>query len=59
MTFKRVGKVPVVKERINNFSGFESYLNIFLSGKTCFIVGDLNLNLIDYQRNAKVRDFVN
>ena len=27
--------------------------------KTCFLVGDLNLNLIDCQSNAKVRDFVN
>ena len=39
-------------------------MNTFLSksktfGKTCFLVGDLNLNLIDYQSDAKVRDFVN
>ena len=27
--------------------------------KTCFLVGDLNLNLIDCQSNAKVRDVVN
>ena len=27
--------------------------------KTCFLVGNLNLNLIDYQSNAKVRNFVN
>ena len=27
--------------------------------KTYFLVGDLNLNLIDYRSNAKVRDFVN
>ena len=27
--------------------------------KTCFLVGDLNLNLIDYQSTVKVRDFVN
>ena len=29
------------------------------TGKTCFLAGDLNLNLIDYQSNAKVRNFVN
>ena len=38
--------------------------NTFLSksktiDKTCFLVGDLNINLIDYQSDAKVRDFVN
>ena len=27
--------------------------------KTFFLVGDLNLNLIDYQSNEKVRSFVN
>ena len=47
-----------------NFNEFEAYLNTFLAkskttDKTCFLVGDLNLNLIDYQSNAKVRDFVN
>ena len=47
-----------------NFNEFEAYLNTFLvksktTDKTCFLVGDLNLNLIDYQSNAKVRDFVN
>ena len=30
-----------------------------LRHKICFLVGDLNLNLIDYQSNATVRDFVN
>ena len=40
----------------------EAYLNKYLATsktthKTCFLVGDLNLNLIDYQSNAKVRDF--
>ena len=39
-------------------------MNIFLAkskttDKTFFLVADLNLNLIDYQSNAKVRDFVN
>ena len=58
MTFKRVGKVPVEKERLINFSGFESYLNTSLARKTCFLVGDLNLYLIDYQPNAKVRDLI-
>ena len=47
-----------------NFNEFEAYLNTFLANckttdKTCFLVGDLNLNLIDYQSNAKVRNFVN
>ena len=46
------------------FSEFEAYLNTFLAkskttDKTCFLVGDLNLNLIDYQSNVKVRNFVN
>ena len=39
-------------------------MNTFLAkykttDKTCFLLGDLNLNLIDYQSNAKARDFVN
>ena len=39
-------------------------MNTFLAkskttDKKCFLVGNLNLNLIDYQSNAKVRDFVN
>ena len=39
-------------------------MNTFLAkskatDKTDFLVGDLNLNLIDYQSNAKVRDYVN
>ena len=39
-------------------------MNTFISkskttDKTCFLVGDLNLNLIDYQSTVKVRDFVN
>ena len=39
-------------------------MNTFLAksktaDKTCFLVGDLILNLIDYQSNAKVRNFVN
>ena len=47
-----------------NFNEFEAYLNTFLAkskttDKICFVVGDLNLNLIDYQSNAKVRHFVN
>ena len=52
------------RQPAGNFNEFEAYLNTFLAkskttGKTCFLVGDLNLNLIDYQSNAKVRDFVN
>ena len=43
---------------------FEAYLNTFpakskTTDRTCFLVQDLNLNLIDYQSKAKVRDFVN
>ena len=46
-----------------NFNEFEAYLNTFFAkskttDKTCFLVGDLNLNLIDYQSNAKVRNFL-
>ena len=52
------------RQTSGNFNKFEAYLNTFLAkskttDKTCFLVGDLNLNLIDYQSNAKVRDFVN
>ena len=52
------------RQPAGNFNEFEAYLNTFLAkskttDKTCFLVGDLNLNLIDYQPNAKVRDFVN
>ena len=47
-----------------NFNEFEAYLNTFLAkskitDKKCFLVPDLNLNLIDYQSNAKVRYFLN
>ena len=39
-------------------------MNTFLANskttdKTFFLVGDLNLNLIEYQSNVKVRNFVN
>ena len=52
------------RQPAGNFNEFEAYLNTFLANskttdKTCFLVGDLNLNLIDYQSNAKVRNFVN
>ena len=52
------------RQPAGNFNEFEAYLNTFLAkskttDKTCFLVGDLNLNLIDYQSNAKVRNFVN
>ena len=52
------------RQAARNFNEFEAYLNTFLAkskttNKTCFLIGDLNLNLIDYQSNAKVRDFVN
>ena len=52
------------RQLAGNFNEFEAYLNTFLAkskttDKTCFLVRDLNLNLIDYQSTAKVRDFVN
>ena len=52
------------RQPAGNFNEFEAYLNTFpantkTTDKTCFLVGDLNLNLIDYQSNAKVRNFVN
>ena len=52
------------RQTAGNFNEFEAYLNTFLANskptdKTCFLVGDLNLNLIDYQSNVKVRNFVN
>ena len=41
------------RQPAGNFNEFEAYLNTFLAkskttDKTCFLVGDLNLNLIDY-----------
>ena len=47
-----------------NFNKFNAYLNMFqakskTNDKTCFLVGDLNLYLIDYQSNAEARNFVN
>ena len=52
------------RQPAGNFNEFEAYLNIFLAkyktgDKICFLVGDLNLSLIDYQSNATVRNFVN
>ena len=52
------------RQPAGNFNEFEAYLNIFLANsqttdKICFLVGDLNLNLIDWQSNAKVGNFVN
>ena len=52
------------RQPAENFNEFEAFLTTFLANskttdKTCFLVGDLNLNLIDYQSNAKVRNFVN
>ena len=52
------------RQPARNFKEFEAYLKIFLAkskttDKTCFLVGDLNLSLIDYQSNTKVRNFVN
>ena len=48
------------RQLAGNFNEFEAYLNTFLaksktSDKTYFLAGDLNLNLIEYQSNAKVR----
>ena len=47
------------RQPARNFNEFEANLDTFLAkskitDKTCFLVGDLNLNLIDYQSNAKV-----
>ena len=47
-----------------NFNEFEPHMNTLLAksktiDKTCVPVRDLNLNVIDYQSNAKVGDFVN
>ena len=52
------------RQPAGNFNEFEVYLNTLLAkskttDKICFLVRDLNFNLIDYQTNAKVRDFVN
>ena len=52
------------RQPAGNFNEFEVYSNIFLAksktiDKTYFLVRDLKLNLIDYQFNAKVRNFVN
>ena len=52
------------RQPAEHFNEFEAYLNTVLAkskttDKTCFLVGDLNLNLIECQSNAKVRDFVN
>ena len=52
------------RQSAENLNEIETYLNTFFAkskttDKTCFLVGDLNLNLIDYQSNAKVRNFVN
>ena len=52
------------RQAAENFNEFEACLIIFLAksktaNKTCFRLGDLNLNLIDSQSHAKVRNFVN
>ena len=52
------------RQPAGNFNEVASYLNTFpaksqTNDKTCFLVGHLNLNLIDYQSNAKVKDFIN
>ena len=51
------------RQLAGSFNKFEVYLNTFLAkskttDKTCFLVGDLNLNLIDYQSNAKANSFM-
>ena len=43
---------------------FENFLKIFFnknknSNKNCHIAGDFNLNLLDHDKNKKVRDFLN
>ena len=52
------------RQPAGNFNEFEVYFNTFLAKsktteKACFLVGDSKLNLIDYQSNAKVKNFVN
>ena len=52
------------RQPAGNLNEFEAYLNTFLpksktTEKACFLVGDVNLNIIDYQSNAKARDFLN
>ena len=52
------------RQQAGNFNDLEPYLNKFLgksktTDKIFSLVGDLNLNLIDYQSNEKVRSFVN
>ena len=52
------------RQQAGNFNDLEPSLNKFLdksktTDKTFFLVGDLNLNLIDYQSNEKVRSLVN
>ena len=48
------------RQPAGNFNEFEAYLNTFLANskttdKTCFLVGDLNLNLIDYNLTRKLK----
>ena len=52
------------RQPAGNVNEFEAYLNKFLAkfktaDKTCFLVRVLDLNLIDYQFNATVKNFVN
>ena len=52
------------RQPVTNFNVFEANLNIFLANpkttdKKFFLVGDLNLNLINYHSDPKVRNFVN
>ena len=47
------------RQPAENFNEFEAYLNTFFAkskttDKTCFLVGDLKLNLIEYQSNTLV-----
>ena len=46
------------------YSEFEKYLKDFTNkaknnGKDLYIVGDLNLNLLDHSTNSKVKDYLN
>ena len=52
------------RQRAGTYSEFEKYLKDFTNkaknnGKDLYIVGDLNLNLLDYSTNSKVKDYLN
>ena len=47
-------------EILNNIKHLENFFNKMKnSNKAIYIVGDTNLNLIDYETNIKVKDYLN